>query len=215
MAVATVLTIATGLPDVTAESFSDTFQGVVENQGRQYLALVVLHASSVLVLALAAMLYVAFRPFDQALALVGALGLVALGFTFIMANVAGGALVNIAQEYETASAAKGDMLLASARSMTMLQVFTWYEGIFTFLPLSLLAFGAIIARSRALPRWLGWLGIACAVVMPTLWLSQHLFLIEAFWLTGMIGILGALVWLLVVGIWLLVRGTREGAAVHV
>lgn len=214
LAVATVLTIATGLIDVTAESFSKTFQGLVENQGRQYLTLVVLHVSSVLVLVLAATLYLAFRPFDRALALVGALGLVALGFTFIMANVAGGALVNIAEEYETVSAAKSDMLLASARAITMLQVFTWFDGAFTFLPLSLLAFGAIITRSNALPRWLGWLGIAAGVVMPTMWLSQHPFLIEAFWVVAMIGMMGSLLWLLLVGGWLLVSGTRQSAAVH-
>ncbi len=212
LAVATVLSMATTLLDVTAESFSTTFQGVVENPRTQFLALVALHVSSVLVLVLAAMMYLAFRPFDAALALVGALGLVALGFTFVMANVAGGAMVNLAEEYETASAANVDVLLSSARAMTMLQVFAWFFGAFTFLPLSLLTFSAVITRSGALPRWMGWLGIASAIVMPTIWLSQRPFVIEVFYLIGMVRILGALVWLLAVGVWLLARGTQQDVA---
>ena len=218
LAIATVLSIAMGLPDIRAEEFSKTFQGIVDNQDRQYLALVVLHVSSVLILALAAALYLAFRPFDPALAPVGAVCLVALGFTYILANVAGGVLANIAEEYHPAPAAQIGIpgvnapVLVIARAVTMLQVFAWYVGAFTFLPLSLLAFGAIISRSGALPRWLGWLAIAAGIVMPTLWLSQHPFEIEAFYLTGLIGTIGALVWLLATGTLLMARGTREEAS---
>ena len=205
--------MATGLIDVTAESFATTFQILVQNQGPQYITLIILHLSSVLVLVAAAYLYLAFHRFDRALALVGALGLVALGFTFIMANVAGGALVNIAGEQETALFARGDMLLPSARAMTMLQVFAWFDGTFTFLPLTVLAFSAIIAGSGALPRWMGWFGIASAVLMPTMWLSQHPFQVEAFYLVALVGVLGALVWLVVVGVWLFVRGTGHDAVI--
>lgn len=211
LAVSIVMFLATGIVDVAVESFSETFQGVADGQGTQYLALVVLHVSSVLVLVLAATLYLSFRHFEPVLALVGALGVAALSFTFIMSNVAGGAMVNIARELEMAPF-QGEALLASARAMTMLQVFAWFFGAFTLLPLSLLTIGVIILRSRALPRWTGWLSIVSAVVIPTVWLSQPPFELEVFYLTALIGILGSLVWLVAVGVQLLARGTRKVAA---
>ncbi|MBI4236497.1 MAG: hypothetical protein HY688_03980, partial [Chloroflexi bacterium] len=74
-----------------------------------------------------------------------------------------------------------------------------FLGVATFLPVCLLALGALIAWSRALPRWLGVLGMVSGILMLG-------FL--GFWLVGIAGTMGALAWLLLTGVWLLLHGTR-------
>ena len=50
---------------------------------------------------------------------------------------------------------------------------------------------------NALPRWLGGLAVASAVLTLTIF---------GFWWTGILGVMGAMVWLFLTGGWIAVRG---------
>ncbi len=210
---AIVATVALGSTDVSAAHFPQEFQELVENQGRYWANVIVLHGAKVLVLALAVTAYLAFRPYGQALALMGSVGLVALAVALAVANIGGAILAGFADEYETASVVKADAIVSNARTIALLSFLAWFDGLFTFLPMTLLALGVLIVRSGALPRGLGWLAVVASVVMPSIWLIQDPLYIDAFWVVGMIAGMAAMAWLLIVGVWLLVVGTRKGAMV--
>ena len=184
---AIVATVVLGSIDVRAAHFQQEFQELVDNQGRYWANVIVLHGAQVLVLALAVTVYLAFRPYGQALALMGAVGLVALAFVLTVANIGGAILAGFADEYGTASLGHDGAIetnaytaavTTSARIAALVSVSAWFDGLFTFLPLTLLALGVLIVRSGALPRGLGWLAVVASTVMPSIWLIQDPFSIE-------------------------------------
>jgi Na+-translocating ferredoxin:NAD+ oxidoreductase RnfA subunit len=72
---------------------------------------------------------------------------------------------------------------------------------------SLATFGLAILRNAMLPRWLGgWAAVSglCTVLGIALLPLQ-----EAFYFLAMLGVLAGLLWFLIAGIWLLLRGTGE------
>ena len=139
----------------SAEGFHKSLQQIVDQQGLHLAYVALLHILSVLVIAVAAGIYLAFRPHCQALALLGAFGFLALGATFMLSNIAGGALVNIAEQFGASSGVQADIVERSARALAMMKTFALIDELTTFLSLSLLAFGGLIAWRKAVPRWMG------------------------------------------------------------
>ncbi|MYC31210.1 MAG: hypothetical protein F4X65_14160 [Chloroflexi bacterium] len=72
---------------------------------------------------------------------------------------------------------------------------------FTFAALGTICFGSLIALRGAVPRWLGWFGVASGFLMFFIWLEDGAFLHR-------LGGGAYLVWLLLLGVMLISRGTR-------
>lgn len=204
------IVLTTGI-DTDEKSFEASLREIIEKKALFELGTVSRLAYALLSLLAAGALYGSFRSHNRFLALVGALGVLASGLARFVAVVAAWALREMALAYETASGAQAEMIATSARPLALLAESASQVGVGTFLPVCLLALGALIAWSRALPRWLGILGIVSGILALGLLLSE---LVVGFWLAGLAGLagaMGALLWLLLVGVWLLLRGTRAPA----
>jgi hypothetical protein len=77
---------------------------------------------------------------------------------------------------------------------------------------SLVTFGLVILRSAMLPRWLGGLATlsGLSVVLGVALLPLH----EVFYGLAALGVLVGLLWFLITGVWLLLRGTGEAPRAH-
>jgi hypothetical protein len=76
----------------------------------------------------------------------------------------------------------------------------------TFLGLGSLAYGVLIILTRAVPRVLGWLGAVAVLMSVGAWLprvDENLYPVFA------LLAIPYMLWQLGLGIWLLLRGTRE------
>ena len=189
--------------DTYEESFSESLQEIVDNEALHVTSTVFSGVASVLLILLAGAMYLAFRPYERAMVLVGTLGFLAIGFIMLVATMAGIASAEMANEFEKASGGTATMIATSARPLDLIKEAA-FIGPVVFLPLSLLAFGSVIVWSRTVPRWLGWLALASGVVMLGFWVNL--------WIVGIFGLMAAGLWFVLMGGWMLARGTGEEAA---
>jgi hypothetical protein len=111
----------------------------------------------------------------------------------------------MADAFDGTSGSNATMIANSARPMQHIYEDSGLLGFGTFFPLSLFAFGALVIRSRAVPRGLGWMALATGVLIPAFWVGL--------WPVGMVGMLLAAIWLVLLGVWMVVSGTREAEPV--
>lgn len=182
------------------EPFRASLQFIVANQGLYLTSLAFNLASNFLLIALAGGLYLTFRPHQRYLALLGALMFLSAGLIWMVSNTSGLALAQLARESATASSPPADMFLTSARAAELMREFAGKTA-FTLAALGLLAFGGLIAWSRAAPRWLGWLAVVASVLIALIWYDAAAALHR-------IGGTGYLLWFLLTGGWLLLKGSR-------
>lgn len=195
--------------DTRQEEFSETLQEIADDEALWLKTGAFLMVASLVAIGLAGALYQAFRPHERALALFGALGFVAFSLALMMSFIGGTALNEMAQEFASASGVQASVVVTSARPVALITEFALVTGFAAFLPVSLLVFGALITRIGVVPRLLGWLAVASGVLIPFFWLSS---LIDNIWFVGFIGSLGGLLWFLITGFWMLLKGTREATA---
>jgi hypothetical protein len=194
------------------QSFEQTVREIVDHEREFAAGMAARLAASLVFTGVAAVSYLVFRRHNQLFALVGSSLFLLLGVTFLAAAIGSFALLDVSHAYEDAHGPGSAMVAASARSLSELVQAAMFVGLIAFLPLGLVTFGALLSWRRVAPRWIGWLGVASGLLMLSIWLSE---LTDAFWLVAMVGMLGALVWLLVTGAWMLVRGTPDAAAAFV
>jgi hypothetical protein len=185
------------------EPFRASLQLIGANQGLYLTSLTSNLISSFLLAALAGGLYLTFRLYQWNLALLGAFMFLAAGLIWTVSNISGLALAQLAQEFAAASGSQADMLMTSARAVELMREFAGKTA-FSLAALGLLAFGGLIAWSRAMPRWLGWLAVIVGILTLFIWYDAAPALHR-------IGGAGYLLWLLLTGGWLLLRGTKDSA----
>ena len=146
------------------------------------------------------------RSRDSLLASIGAFGLLAAGVIMLIDVGAGRSLYDLAAQWRDAGGAEGDPIWISARAVALI-----YEGLaglsMMLLVGSLFAFGGAVVQQAVLPRPLGWLPIAGGVVLALALIVGAV--TDGGWYLLMASVLIGLVWLLLTGGWLLLRGTTE------
>ncbi len=76
------------------------------------------------------------------------------------------------------------------------------------LAIGFLSYGLLVVTTGAVPRWIGWFGIVGGLVAPFGWL----YLIEAdLFGVGFIGVIVGLLFALITGLWLVLKGSSEPA----
>ena len=192
--------------DTYEEDFHESIQEVVDNNGRFWTSTAFLGLSSVLAVALGAVMYVTFSPHERTLALLGAFGFLLVGAALMVGTFTAEALGDLASDYKRTHGPSPEIIAIAARPLSNMAENMMFSGIAALPALGMLAFGALIVWSRAVPRWLGWLAIASGILAPVVF---------AFWLIGIIGVMLGMIWLFLMGWWLILRGTKEVAAAEV
>ena len=121
----------------------------------------------------------------------------------MISNLLGLGMASIAQEFATVENPPGFVYIRPEDVESARQAFGRIG--FTLSALGVIALGILIAWSGTLPRWLGWLGIAAGVSMFFIW-------VEAATTIHRLGGAGYLLWLAIMGGWLVVRGTHFESA---
>lgn len=157
-----------------------------------------------LLVVLAAGLYSIFAVHQVHLARIGAVLLLGAAIVSLMSSGSGLAVASLIREFT------GDQLRPGSALSSTLAVESIRETFgrigFTLSALGVVALGALIAWSGTLPRWLGWLGIAAGISMFFIWM-------EAATSIHRLGGAGYLLWLAIMGGWLIVRGTQHDSEV--
>ena len=157
-------------------------------------------------MAAAGALYLVFRSHERSLALFSLVALLAAGVAFAVATASFFGLSFLAQDFVDTSGAEASALAGTARAVG-LAGFSAYFTALTLTGAGALPLGVLIVWSKAVPDWLGWPAVFSAILMLLSWLifapSVAGLIIAA------IGGLGTLLFFLILGIWLLVRGTRD------
>ena len=125
-----------------------------------------------------------------------------------MVDVANFTLDSLAQQFSAATATEADSLVASARPIALFAEFAFDTGL-TFIGLGILLSGILIIRSRAVHHLLRVPAVLGGFLIPLHWLW---FLNENLVWIARAGLILTLLYFLLMGIWLIVRGTREAPA---
>ena len=166
--------------------------------------------TSLIMVPLAAVLYLAFRSHGQALALLGAFGFIAGGVLNAGLAMARFALPPLAEDFEVAVAGstQAAIILGDVRVVgSMVEIMASMGGM--GIALGVFAFGILIARTGALPRWIGSAGIVSGIVISVSWIEFAHDKIEGILL---IGLLIGLVFATMASIAMLVQGLRPAPA---
>ena len=203
-----VVTIGVGI-DTYDETPRDTMQEILDQQLLFQASVAARLVAGVLSVLTGIGLYLAFRRHDRAVAQVGAVGFLLAGASLILATYGSAALAQLAEDYGDARTAEAGMIAMSARPISYLTGSALFGGLGAFFAMGLVAFGALIAWRAAVPRWLGYWSIVCGVMISTFWIVP---LVEALWFVGFVGMLGAFIWQMALGVSMLLSGTREASA---
>jgi hypothetical protein len=171
-------------------------------------------ATDVLIVAVAACLFLVFQDRGALLALTGAFSLVAAAVAFMVHEVGAMTLAFLAQDFLVdggpGNVAAGDqMILETTRAVSVAQALTALFGQ-TLMGIGVLSFGALMiwapAGSRNPPRWIG----AVAVVGGVSMLATWLFVVDHLAGGGvtLLAELAIVVMLIALGTWLLRRPRR-------
>jgi cbb3-type cytochrome oxidase subunit 3 len=181
-------------------------QRVADNQALHQAEIAFDLASYVLIVAFAGVVYFAFSPHNRPLALLGTLGLAAGGVILAVHDIPWFALPTIAAGFVSASGAEAVALQNTGHALILMAMWGLSVGV-TFLGLGALAYSVLMVWSRAVPRALGWLGAFSGLLLSAgVWLprvDENLYSVFVF-----MGV-PYLLWELGLGIWLLLRGTKE------
>ena len=195
-------TFAVSEVDTYEKTFRVALKEIADDRATLMMGTGFLLVASLMCVALAALLYLVFRPHEPALALLGTFGFLATGFAFMVGGFVGAGLIDLAGDFAKAAPTGASAIVTSARPLAVILESAFYIGANLGLALSALVFGTLVVWSKALPWWLGALAIAGACLTPSIYV---------FWYTGIIGVMVILLWLLLTGGWMVMRGTREVA----
>ena len=160
-------------------------------------------------MAAAGPLYLLFRAHGQ-LAIFGLVGLLASGVFMAISMAVGFALMLLARGFVDGVVASPDALVSTARALSFLGNAVPFAAALTLLGLGILSTGILIVQSRAAPLWLGWWAkVSGAILLLTFAIASD---VDAVLIIPAVGGIGALFFLLFLGVWLLWQGSPEPAS---
>jgi len=164
-------------------------------------------------------LYLTFRGRDRVLALIGFASVIAAGAGFMASDAGRLAMVFLADDFVNGGpegvGANSAVILEVARAVGITAGLAEQIAATAF-GFALLAFGALIAWSpvgtaAAPPRWLGWIAAISGVAFILSWLIA---VTESAFVLFIVAGLGALIFFVVLGAWLLARPPEDEGAVR-
>ena len=202
-----VVTIATN--PISAETFREDARGVLVDIAQDRELFIVSTAfdlaASLITILFAAALYVVFRSHDRALALLGSFGFLASAVLFLTGDMVAIALTSLAQDFAAATGDQRDVVLASARPIGLMRDAAFAMGA-VGVAIGVLSYGLLYLKTNALPRWMGPFGVIGGIVTPFGWL---LFVNSDLVAILFIGLMIALFFALISGLYLVFKGARE------
>ena len=156
------------------------------------------------IIALAGLLYLAFSPYNQSLALLGTLWLVAEGTIMALNEINYIMLLSVAQKLVSAAGAETSALETIGRTLTQAEGWGLKIGL-AFLALGHLVYAILFVSSGAVPSALGWFGVLASILAAGgIWLN----LINPSW--SMVSFFALIPYEFPLGVWLLLRGGQLG-----
>ena len=209
--VATIVASIATIP-ISADTFREDPSGVladiVEDRNLFIISQAFDLANNFIIIPMAAVLYLVFRSHDRTLALIGSFGILAGGVLFMTVDMVTISLITLAQDYDGATGAQADSLLSASRAIgLMIDVANMMGAV--GMAMGALSYGLLVLTTNALPRWMGAFGIAGGIVIPFGWL---LFVDTDLADIMYIGLMIALFFFLISGVWLIWRGASEPRA---
>jgi hypothetical protein len=181
-----------------------TLSKVAENDKKFRLSVVIDLISHVSIIALAALLYIAFSPYNQTLALLGTLWRVAEGTIIALTEASNLVLLDVSQKSASATGAQVVVLESLGRFLISMEQWGYKIGL-VFLALGSLVYAILFVTSGAVPLALGWFGVIASIlaaggifinlVNPNLSMASFVVLIP---------------YEIVLGFWLLIWGGQIG-----
>ena len=194
---------------IDREEIRPNLQDIVDDGARYATSWSFYLAGGLLLVVVSGGLYLVFRSYERSLALFGLVGLLAAGTAFSIATMNSFALFILADDFVLASGAEGDALAITARSVGVAQ-FAASTTALTLVGAGMLPIGILMAWSKVWPRLLGWWAIINGVLLLLAWTvaapTPTGFILVA------IGSISTLLFFLLLGIWLVARGSPEPAA---
>ena len=207
-----VALIPTGTPGFSTGSIHEILEFIAQSRGAVLTNMLFLLMYGFLVMLSALALYLAFRPHERTMALFGSFGLAVHGLFVVLFNILFLVLMESAQEFAVTSGAEADRV-ATVASVLLVFLFRVQGSAWIFLGLGLVPLGILIAWSGAVSRWVGGLGVVTGI----LGFFGGLVVLYQVALGGLASLMGIaffspFVFILILGVWLLVRETREAIA---
>lgn len=203
-----VVSISTSqTPDTFREDARGVLQDIVEDRDLFIVSIAFDLASNLILIPMAAALFLVFSSRDRALALLGSVGFLAAGLLFLVVDMVAIPMISLAEDYAGATGAQADSILHAARAIGLMTDVAIAMGAVGF-ALGALSYGLLVLTTNALPRWMGVFGIAGGIVTPFMWL---LFVDTDLVAVGYIGLMIVLFFTLITGAWLIWRGAEETA----
>lgn len=190
--------------DASRAGIGQSLEALAQDPGSHRMTMSLYLAGSLIVIVAAGALYLTFRPHGRDVALFGAFGWLAGGVLQAVSNAIVIVLADIAQDFAAASGAQAAAMETLARSFIQAGD-VLLNAAFTAIGIGAFAFGVLIVRSRPVSRWLGWIWIVSGVLLQLVWFGTD----NILGIVGVFGNFASLLVILILGGWLLVRGTRE------
>ena len=181
-----------------------TLSKVAENDKKFRLGVVIDLISHVSIIALAGLLYLAFSPYNQPLALIGTLWRVAEGTIIALAEVSNFVLLDVSQKSTTASGAQA-IALESMGQVVISVGESGYKIGLVFLVFGSLMYAILFVTSGAVPLALGWFGVIASILA-----AGGIFLNLVNPNLSMVSFMIMIPYEIVLGFWLLLRGGQIG-----
>ena len=191
-------------PDTFREDARGFLVDIVEDRNLFIVSVAFDLASNLIIIPLAAVLYLVFRSHDQPLALLGSFGFLAAALLFLVVDMVAIPLISLAEDY---AGSQSDSILNSARAIGLMVDVAIAMGAVA-MAMGALAYGLLVLTTNALPRWMGVFGIAGGIVALLMWL---LFVDTDLVPVGYVGLLIIRFFLLISALWLIWRGASEPA----
>ena len=145
-------TFAVSEVDTYEKSFRLAFTEIADDRTALMMGTGFLLVASLVWVALAALLYLVFRPHEPALALLGTFGFLAAGFAFMVGGFVGAGLIDLAGDYGKAGPTEAGAIVTSARPLAVILESALYIGAIIGLALSVLVFGPYRVEEGPAPR---------------------------------------------------------------
>ncbi len=212
LAIATVATVVVTIstyptPDTFREDARRFLVDIAEGRNLFIVAIAFDLASNLIIIPLAAVLYLVFRSHDRTLALLGSFGFLAAAVLFLVVDMVAIPLISLAEDYAGATGGQADSILNAARAIGLMTDVAVAMGA-VGMALGGLSYGLLVLTTNALPRWMGVFGIAGAIVALLMWL---LFVDTDLVPVGYVGLLIIRFFFLISGLWLIWKGASEPA----
>jgi len=186
------------------EDIPGTLSNVAANGKKFRLSVVIDLISHGSIIALAALLFIAFSPYNRSLALIGTLWRVAEGTILALTEVNKLVLLDLSQKSASATGAQSVALQSMGRMLISMEQWGFKIGL-AFLVLGSLMYAILFVTSGAVPLALGWFGVIASLlaaagiflnlINPNLSMASFFILIP---------------YEVVLGLWLLFRGGQIG-----